>query len=229
MKKAIGIALSFALINIFISCKKENVGVSTVLKGHVADSIRKMEISGYKIVLVKSSQFCANWECGLNSIDVATTYTDNKGDYSITFNYKLKPGESYGLQEQYYGIPYYPEYYSASGAIVAGATNTDNIYVWKPINLKLNLNILNNNLPPLVVRNELATGGNILFNTESTYEQNIQVAYSFRSRPNSDINFIFAYYTESNGLPVPHQMIIPFHTTFDDITTLNYTIDCSKF
>ncbi len=69
----------------------------------------------------------------------------------------------------------------------------------------------------------------MLFNTEFVYEQNIKKTYALRSKPNSDINIIFMYYTASNTLPVPHQMTIPFHTTLDDITKLNYTIDCSTF
>lgn len=112
MRKTICFVLSLLLILNLLSCKKENAGVSTILKGHVADTIRRINISGYKIVLVKSAEFCANWACGINSVEVATAYTDDNGDYSIAFNYKLNPGETYALAEQYYGNPYYPEYYS---------------------------------------------------------------------------------------------------------------------
>ncbi len=153
MRKPIYIFLSFILIVALFSCKKENILIPTVLTGHVADTIRGTNISGYKIVLVKSREFCANWMCGTNSEEVATAYTDNSGNYSITFNYKLNPGESYGLQEQYYGTPYYPEYYSGSDAIVAGKTNTKDIYVWKPVELRLNVDLLNNNYAPLVIGN----------------------------------------------------------------------------
>lgn len=236
MGKSIRAVLILAFIITLFSCKKENVGdpsvltgVSTVLKGNVADTIRKIKISDYKIVLVRSSEVCSNWACGSNSVEVATTYTDDNGDYSITFNYNPKPGETYGLQEQYYGDPYYPEYYSGSSAIVAGMTNTKDIYVWKPIELRLNLNVSNNNHPALLVRNELATGGNSLFNTEFIYEQNIKKTYVLWSRPNSDINIIFTCYGGSNAMPEWHQKNMPFHTTFDDVTTLSYTIDCSKF
>lgn len=229
MRKTIHLVLSFTLIITLVACKKENVGVSTILKGHVADTIRKIKISGYKIVLVKSSEVCANWACGINSVEVATAYTDNNGDFSITFNYNLNPGESYGLLEQYYGIPYYPEYYSGSHAIVAGKTNTKDIYVWKPIKLKLDVDVLNNNHSPLVVGNKLANSNEMLFNTEFIYEQNIKQTYTLRSRPNSDIHITFWYYTGSNPSPVLHQMTIPFRTTLNDITTLSYTIDCSTF
>lgn len=208
-----------------VSCKKENIGVSTVLKGRVADSILKINISGYKIVLFKSSPFCANWMCGTKSEEIASSYTDTNGDYSITFNYKVKPGESYDLKTLYYGNTYYP----GSDAIVAEKTNTADIYVWKPIELKLNIDILNNNYAPLVIGNKLVGSNGMLFNTEFIYQKNIKATYILSSKPNSDININFWYYSGTNSSPVLHQVTMPFRTTLDDIITLNYTIDCSTF
>ena len=230
MRKQICFGLSLLLILILLSCKKENAGISisTVIKGHVADTIRKINISGYKIVLVKSTPFCANWMCGTKSEEVATAYTDKNGDYSIKFNYKLNPGETYNLAEQYYGNPYYPEYYSGSGAIVAGTTNTKDIYVWKPINLRLNVDVSNNKFPSLNIRNNLVNSNEPLFNVEFVYEQNIKKTLAFSSKPNSDINIIFWYYTGDNS-SILHQKTIPFRTTLEDTTTLNYSIDCSTF
>lgn len=98
MRKPIYIFLSFILIVALFSCKKENILIPTVLTGHVADTIRGTNISGYKIVLVKSREFCANWMCGTNSEEVATAYTDNSGNYSITFNYKLNPENLMGCR-----------------------------------------------------------------------------------------------------------------------------------
>jgi hypothetical protein len=228
--KQIYIVLGFTVIITLFSCRKEkDVALPTVLKGHVADTIRRINISGYKIVLVKSWRYCANWMCGTKSEEVATANTDSNGDYSITFNYKLNPGESYALQEQYYGTPYYPEYYSGSGGIDAGKINTRNIYVWKPIELRLNVDVSNNNKPPLMIRNELPNSNTALFGTQNIYEQNIKKTYSLRARPNSDIDIIFWYYTGSNPFPVLHQKKFPYRTTLDDVIILNYTIDCSTF
>ncbi len=231
MRKFIYIVLCLTLVLTVISCSKEKddkKGIATVIKGHVSDLIRGIDISGYKIVLVKSWPFCANFACGTKTEEVGTAYTNNNGDYTITFNYKLSPGESYVLSEQYYGIPYYPEYPSGMAEITAGSTNIRNIDAWKPIHLRLNVEVLNNNNPSLNVRSEFSVS-KTLDATEFIYEQNIKKAFTLRSKPNSNINIIFWYYTGSNASPVLHQKTIPFRTTLDDVTTLNYTIDCSTF
>lgn len=217
-----------------ISCKKENInsnGVPTIIKGHVEDPTRGINISGYKIVLVKKvGTSCGGWVCGTVWEKIAEAYTDNNGNYSITFNYKVEPGQDYYLEEQYYGTPYYHESSSAAGLIVGGVTNIINMTAWKPIELKLNVQVLNNNIPPLNIRNELAATNVRLLNVESIYQQNMNGTYILRSRPNSDINIIF-YYTVNYASPTPttHQKIIPYHTTLDSTVTLNYVIDCSTF
>lgn len=191
MKKAMILSLGFAFIIAFTSCSNEDeVGVRTILKGHVSDDIRGINISGYKIVLVKDWRSCSNFMCGLRYQEIATAYTDANGDYSITFNYKLKEGESYTLYEQYYGDPYYPEYLQYIN-IIAAKTNTVNINAWRPVELKLNVEVLNNNNAPLMIRNKLADNDITLFNTENIYEQNIVKTYNLRSRPDSDIEIIF--------------------------------------
>ena len=84
------------------SCKKGKIddGVPTILKGHVSDSIRGTSIGGYKIVLIKEVGLsCADWECLPNFEEVATAYTNDSGDYSISFDYKLQPGQGYYYKE----------------------------------------------------------------------------------------------------------------------------------
>lgn len=195
------------------------------------DSIRGIAISGYKIALIKKvGMDCGGWMCGTVWEKVAEAYTDNNGDYSIAFNYKLEPGQDYYLEEQYYGIPYYHESSSGSGPIVGRATNILNMNVWKPVELKINVHVINNNTPPLNIRNELAATYQTLLNVESIYQQNMNGTYVLRSRPNSDVNIIF-YYIVNYASPTPttHQKIIPYHTTLDSTTNLNYMIDCSTF
>lgn len=229
MRHVLKIVASFILLStITSSCSKEDMGVQTVLKGHVSDNIRGVNIEGYKIVLIKSWRSCENFMCGLNSKEVATTYTDGNGDYSITFNYKLKEGESYTLSEQYYGSPYYPEYLKQI-EIVPGKTNTVDINAWKPVELRLNVTVLNNVNPPLMIRNEIDDSNTAFLNTVNIYEENITKTYSLRSKPNTDIKIIFWYYTGDNSFRTLHQKTYLYRTTLDDISTLSYTIDCSTF
>jgi hypothetical protein len=234
--KSIILVVSLVAAITFLSCRKENIvskGIPTVLKGHVEDPIRGINISGYKVVLIKEIGLAYGGLLGMQGTtfeDVAEAYTDNNGDYSMTFNHKLEPGQGYYLAEQYYGLPYYHESSSGSGPIVSGATNIINMTAWKPIELKLNVQVINNNIPPLIIRNELAATHKTFLNAENIYQQNISGTYLLRSRPNSDINIIFFYnviYNSPN--PATHQKVITYHTTLDSIQTLNYLIDCSTF
>ena len=215
---------SFLVLN---SCKKKTpeLGIETVIKGHVSDTIRGINISGYKIELDKSWTIIDFAGSRTVSEEVATAYTDTNGNYSITFNYKLKDGESYTWPEQYYGTPYYPEYLQPI-KIIAGNTNIVNINAWAPIKLNLNLQILNNNNGPLHVRNVFNNG--TYLEAVFIYDQNITNTYSLRSRPGSDINIIFWYLTGSNSNLTTHQKTIPYHTPLNDVA-LNFIIDCSTF
>ncbi|HEX7845503.1 MAG TPA: hypothetical protein VF476_06830 [Chitinophagaceae bacterium] len=231
MKTKIIIVIFTVLVSA-ISCKKDTLNQTTI-KGNVYDSIRGVNISGYKVVLIKSVGLAYGGLLGMEGTifeKVAEAYTDNDGNYTMKFNYKLEPGQSYYFKEQYYGIPYYHESTSGTGALISGATNIVNMTVWKPVELKLNLQVINNNIPPLVLGSELAATNRSLYGVEMIYQQNITGTYILRSKPGSDINIVFWYtvnYASPN--PVTHQKIIPYHTTLDSSTTLNYVIDCSTF
>ena len=223
MKIPINTIVGFALLISFSSCSKE--GVITVVKGNVSDSTRRIKISGYKIVFVKTWRRCANFACGYEMEEVATVYTNNNGDFFIPFNFKLKGGESYTLVEQYYGNPYYPEY-TTSVVYTAGTTNFVDINAWKPVEIKLGVEVLNNNEGPLRI-NVQFNGTKSLNATEWVNEQSAKKTYNFRSKPNSDVSIVFWYYARSNGLL--HRKVIPYHTMLNDAATLNYSIDCSTF
>lgn len=211
-----------------MSCKKEQIistGVPTAIKGHVEDPTRGVNIGGYKVVLIKKVGIdCGGWMCGTVFENVAEAYTDNNGDYLITFNYKVEPGQDYYLEEQYYGTPYYHESSSGTGAIIGGATNIINITAWKPIALKLNVQVLNNINNDLKVRVEF-NGNKTLNATEFIYEPDATKIYTLRTRPNSSVNIIFWYYAGT----VLHQKTIPFNTTLNELTDVNLIIDCSTF
>lgn len=228
MKHVLRITAYFVLLLTFASCSEEDVGVETVIKGHVSDHTRGINIGGYKVVLVKSWEKCENFMCGSRSQEVATAYTDENGDYSITFNYKLQEGERYTFSEQYYGFPYYPEYLNTID-IAPGKTNTININAWKPVELKLNVTVLNNVNPPLMIRNEIDASNTSFLNTENIYDENISKTYTLRSKPDTDIKIIFWYYTGTNPFLTLHKKTYLYHTTLEDVNTLDYTIDCSTF
>lgn len=213
----------------FVSCKKEKIisdnGVPTVLKGHVEDPIRGINISGYKVVLVKEvGMDCGGWMCGTIFENVAEAYTDDNGDYLINFNYKAEPGQGYYLAEQYFGSPYYHEASWSSGPIVGGSTNVIDMTAWQPIRLKLNVQVLNNTVNDLRLRVDFNRDKTINA-TEFIYEPNTTKTYTLRTRPNSVVNIIFWYY---NGTGL-HQKTIPFSTTLNPVTDVDLIVDCSTF
>jgi hypothetical protein len=236
LRQGIKLLLGLALMLNLFSCSKEDIGVRTVIKGRVSDQIRGINISGYKICLVKSWRECENFMCGAKFEEIATTYTDENGNYTITFNHKLNAGESYGLLKQYYSYenPYHPEYTTGTG-IAAGVTNTININAWKPVELRLNLEVVNNANAPLMVGNAIDNSSTIdnsttmLFNVENIYEQNITKTYVLRSRPNSDIRILFWYHSGNNSSRRMYEKTIPYRTTAEEVNTLSYKIDCSTF
>ena len=226
MKNIIYFLITILVLN---SCENDpnQNGVPTVLKGKVSDDLRGLDIENYKIKLVKG------WSCSSGVMgtyctkEIATAYTDKNGYYEIKFDYKLNKGESYGLQEQYHGIPYEPEY-KTNTTIVAGQENTIDINAWKPITLKINLTVKNNNTTPLITG--LNYQNHYTFGTETTNEKEIVKTIEMRTRPNSDITIDFWYNENYNsGNPIRHLKSFPFKTGLSDITELNYDIDCSKF
>src|SRR6187401_2367857 len=160
MKPIILLAFVAATISC-TSCKKDitDKGIPTVIKGHVEDPIRGINISGYKVVLIRDQGISYGGMFGRQGtrfVKVAGAYTDINGDYSISFLYYPELDQQYHLEEQYYGYPYYHESTSGSGRLIGGATNIINMTAWKPIELKLNVQVVNNTVPPLNMRNEFA-------------------------------------------------------------------------
>ena len=225
MKKIICFLLTILVLN---SCENDTnqTGVSTVLKGKVADDLRGLNIENYKIKLVKGGS-CSSGVMGTYCTkEIATAYTDKNGYYEIKFDYHLDKGESYGLQEQYYGIPYKPEY-KKNNIIVSGQENRIDINAWKPITLKINLNLKNNSSAQFMTG--LRYNNDYTFGTEVTYEKEILKTFEIRTRPNSDITIDFWYYENSITGYGRHFKSIPYKTNLSDITELNFDIDCSKF
>src|SRR5690606_21029635 len=103
------------------------------------------------------------------------------------------------------------------------------INAWKPVELNLNVTVLNNDSPPLMIRNEIDARNSAFLNTVNIYEENISKTYTLRSKPNTTIRIIFWYYTGVNPAQTLHQKEFSYRTTLEDVTTLSYTIDCSTF
>ncbi len=100
------------------------------------------------------------------------------------------------------------------------------INAWKPVKLRLNVQVVNNNNAPLIVRNVIDGGDSGFLNVEFFYEQNVSRTVELKSKPGTDIKIIFYY---GNSYESYRQKVFLYHTTLEDVQELNYTIDCSTF
>ncbi len=166
--------------------------------------------------------------CGWASSDVATAYTDVNGNYSIKFNYKLKEKEEYAISIQENN--YYSETLTEDETNpIPGKANIIDINAWKPIVVRLHLNITNNIGDPLFVACEDAKTDKIYYNTENVYEKNVSKTYDIYTKPGTDMNIVFRYYTGPNSALVLHRKAILYHTTLEEINNLSFDVDCSTF
>jgi len=216
---------------LFFSCRNdENKSeVTTQISGRVFDFDRQIGIANYPIILYKNCAGCSNWGCGISSQKITKVYSDKNGYYSISFIYK---DESVGN--------YNPCFYSldtennnssgvkwdyASGNIKPNQNNFIDIKVWKPIKLKLNLNISNNYNPPLNISNSLE---NAMTNFDGieTNSNGYQTFYQ-TSKPNSKINLTFVYRKGANNEDY-YKLIKVINTNTDEEQIINLDIDCNS-
>lgn len=128
---------------------------------------------------------------------VASTTSEVNGNYILNFNYNLRSDESYSILLEGDGITSrITEYVSGSNVfysnfdastILKGQVNALNINAWKPIKIKFNLTVLNNNTPPL--NTNITYNGTSTFGTQQTYTN--ANTFLIGTRPNSLVNFNF--------------------------------------
>jgi len=242
--KSIKFLILTLLMSFFISCENDDVrdelpGIPTIISGNVKDYHRNININNFEIKLMKY------WGCGFSGNltpitcqkEIAKVITDTNGNYSLNFDYNLRPDEYYRIIiNQTATNVYYTEFVSSSGEfyrnfdttfLVKGQNNILNLNAWIPIKIKFNLTVLNNHTPPLVTG--IKYNNNYDFGTKLTY--NNSNTFEIQTRPNSSININFWYienYNTSNPI-YRYAPTIPYQTNENQITELNYQIDCNTF
>ena len=242
--KTINFLFLITLIFIFNSCSKNEIreelpGEPTSFSGNVKDFHRNLNISNFTIKLVKIRG------CGVSgnlspltcTTEIASSVTDANGNYKLNFNFNLRNDESYRILLIGDGITNRStDFVSSSNifysffddsTIIKGQNNVVNVNAWKPIKLKFNLTVINNNNPPLNTAIEYNNKNE--FGTSGTYT-NTNV-FEIRTRPNSSVNIRFWYilnYNTSNPT-LRYAPNISYQTNETDLTILNYTVDCSTF
>ncbi|GAA4303372.1 hypothetical protein [Aestuariibaculum suncheonense] len=234
--------ISLSLI-LFFSCEKDDVreelpGTPTSISGTVKDYHRNLDVNNFEIKLIKY-WLCPDGGMGPNycTKEIATTYSDIDGNYQLDFDYNLRSDENYLLAfNETENNTYYYEFVSNSGEfyrdydtsnLVQGENNILNLNAFIPIKLKFNLTVLNNHTPPLITGIEY--NDNFDFGTEFTYD-NFE-SFERKTRPNSEINIKFWYIENYNSnSPIFHYApVVSYQTDDNELTELNFEIDCNEF
>lgn len=228
------IKLFFLIIATFlIACGNDDddtieyESVKTIVKGNVSDIQRNLNISNFEIKLVRSSIFVTLGGSGISIEDVATVFTDEFGNYEIEFDY-IKDGKDYGFEQVYYGVPYHTNFIQEYTPIVPGETNIRDVDAWKPVKIKLDLLVQNNNNPPLLIDNEVVETGYSRFPQASIQATNTNTTVYLDSKPNAAVELNF-HYTTGNSNSDYHSKTEIIQTTLQDTISFSYVVDCSTF
>lgn len=222
------IVSAIAILLSISACKKsteDKKGIPTIIRGLVTDDFRGLKIENYEIKLYKSIPCFKSFMSSDCGGEVATVKTDKNGSFLIQFNHYLNNGESYALDISQYPYTSEPK---TKILFTPGKENVVDINAWKPVILRLNLDIKNNVVKPIIAG--INYKDNYNFGTEFTYERDIKKTLELRARPNSDILIDFWYNENYNsGNPIRHLKSFSYKTSLAAITDLSYEIDCAKF
>ncbi len=201
--------------------------VRTIVSGNVSDVQRNKNIPNFEVRLIRSSIFVTLGGSGIQSEEVATVLTDALGNYEIEFDY-IKDGKDYGFEKVYYGFPYHTNFIHDYGPIVPGETNMRNMDAWRPVKIKLSLEVRNNNNPPLLIDNEVVETGYSNFRQASIRAVDTTAIVYLDSKPNAAVKLNFHYTTGYSNSDY-HSKTELIQTTLQDTISFSYLVDCSMF
>ncbi|WP_027125426.1 hypothetical protein [Gelidibacter mesophilus] len=232
--------LGFAYMKLFLmvmslylfSCGNDDDSVEferlkTTVKGKVSDVQREINMRDFEIKIIRFWPCSSLGGSGICSEDVATVMTDEFGNYEIEFDY-IKDGVGYGFEKVYYGSPYHSEFIKKYGPIIPGGINIRDMDAWRPVKIKLSLNVKNNNYPPLRVDNKIVETGYFSFPQASIFNSTKDSIVYLDSKPNAEVELNFHYMT-GNSTSDHHTKKELIQTTLKDTIAFSYVIDCSSF
>ena len=225
------------LISIFIcwlsilSCTDSEDQIPTIIEGKARDVSRNIPSPGLKIYAEGYSIGSTNFGglAGISSIIVDSTVSDVSGNFELIFN--GKSDLTYGLSFDFFAdkFGYYTDVIDDTLRIMPGMVNTRNIDAWKPIIIQLNLNILNNDDPNLLISNQTWPEDNYFFGSAVIIqEREIDTTVYLPAKPNSEHRIRFNYNTGANN-EIYHTRYEFLTTELQDTLKLDFIIDCSSF
>ena len=223
----------FLLATLFLlSCTSRNDEVEelpsrpTTVSGKVYDFQRNIPVANYLVTVQRSySGFCGYLSC-TKTEEVATARSDQKGQYTIKFNYIIDPSKD---DYVYHIIVENAEGYFVEKltnlSLEAGKNNIRDFNAWKPLNAKFDIKISNNNDPPLYIATLLTSGGSTFNN--AAIESNGNNIVELLVKPSSKMYVRFYYFIGGGG--AIHSVEREITTNNDDLQNFSFDVNCSQF
>ena len=230
MRILASIYLSIGLI--FISCSKyespfEKTTITTIM-GTIADIERNIPIDNHPVYVVRDYS-CGTWfTAGRCSEVIDSAFTDSQGNYSLTFP-MITLGSGYAITNpplKNCGDFYFREVIDPQ-TLVPGQTNIRNYDMWCPVVLKLNVQVSNNENPPLLIYSYPDDPGYNFPDVELHQVQTDTTIFLY-TKPNVLTNLSFQYKVEDPNANY-HFTDEWFDVGIQDTLELMRTVDCSSF
>lgn len=230
MRRCLHIFIFIFWISI-LSCSDTEDQIPTIVKGMASDVTRNIPSPGLKIYIQGWSIGSTNIGglAGANITSIDSTVSDASGKFELKFN--DIPGNTHGLSFETYHdkFGYYADVIADTSKLEPEIVNIRNIDAWKPVVIKLNLNILNNNNPDLIITNETWPEDNYFFGSAIIIqEKEIDTTVFLPAKPNAEHRIVFNYKTGTHN-EVFHNSYEFLKTELQDTLQVDYIIDCSLF
>lgn len=230
MRSCVHIFIFILWISI-LSCSDTEDQIVTIIEGKASDLSRNIPSPGLKIYAEGWSIGSTNIGglAGINSIIVDSAVSDVSGNFELMFNAKteLTYGLSFDVFTDKFG--YYADVIADTMRVMPGMVNTINIDAWKPVIIQLNLNILNNDDPNLLISNQTWPEDNYFFGSAVfIQEREIDTTVYLPAKPNSEHRIRFNYNTGAHN-EIYHTRYEFLTTELQDTLKLDFIIDCSSF
>ncbi len=156
--------------------------------------------------------------------EVKTVFSDQNGNYSILFDYIVdnsKEDYAYFLRadNDQGNIAEVMD----TNAIQPGKSNERDVNAWKPIDIKINMQVSNNNNPPLYISTNRTLESGTFSNTAVSGNGNIEVGLKAKRSASMLVKF---YYFQSN---IMHVLPKSITTNNNENQTFSFVVDCSQF
>lgn len=223
--------LFLIFVLIFVGCRDGNPErgdsletVQSTVRGKVFDFQRNFPVPNFPVKLVRTWRgFCGTMSC-IKQEEVKTVFSDQNGNYSIPFDYIVDNSkEDYAYFLRADNDQGNIAEVMNTNAIQPGKSNERDVNAWKPIDIKINMQVSNNNNPPLYISTNRTLESGTFSNTAVSGNGNIEVG--LKAKPSASMLVKF-YYFQNN---IMHVLPKSITTNNNENQTFSFVVDCSQF